>query len=205
MIKTIYCLTVAVVSLFCAPIIASENVALSPIDCAQQLRPVLKKILSIDEARKLIADIQKEGPIHLRLSNHPLSRQFGAFWDIDERAICISMSAIKSEGDLIGSILFELQNAAVNTKLENLFDKAAAGTITRENYIKSMEYLEYENSIRAAAIAQKGIDQGRFPRDARLHTYGSFEEHYHFQKKGGHSAMVGRSYDELAPKRNGTS
>ncbi len=179
---------------------AANNAQLAPINCAPQLQKSLVKILNIAEARSLITAIQQEGPIQIEVSNESLSKQFGAFWDETERTICVNIGSHSSEGEVIGSILFELHNAAVNSKLEYYDNLAVAGKIDRESYIQSIEYLEYENSKKAAKIAEKGIAMGIFSPSARLPTYRNFEEHYRFQKIGGHSAYIGSTYDQLAPR-----
>lgn len=168
--------------------------------CAPQLQNCLKTIQKIPEARKLINDVQKEGAIRVTLSNEYLSRQFGAFWDPDNRLISVNLSAHRSEGELIGSILFELHNALINSKLDHLDHLAAMGRIDKEYYVESVERLEYYNSKKAAAIAEIGIKSGVFPASARLNTYRNFEEHYHIQKMAGHSAWIAKTYDNLAPK-----
>lgn len=178
----------------------SQSSTITP-KCDPQLQPMLNKIMQIDEAKNLIAEIQKEGPIYVRVIHHQLSDQFGAFWDISNRAICVSLNANISEGDVIGSILFELHNAAADAKLERLDYLATTGGIDRESYVQAVEYIEYENSKKAAAIANKGISLGIFPRDAALPTYRDFEEHYRYQKIGGHSAVIAKNFDQLAHQK----
>lgn len=201
MFKAIICSLAVVLSSFTFLHSANEDLKSVSVTCSKQLQQILNKILSVTEARKLITEIQSEGNIRILVSNHPLAKQFGAFWDVDERTICVNMRSIKSEGEMIGSILFELHNAAANSKIEHIYDLATKGKITRENYVKEMEYLEYVNSIKCAALAKKGISQGIFPKNACLHTYKSFEEHFYFQKKEGHSAFVAKTYDMLASER----
>lgn len=169
------------------------------IDCAPQLQHCLKAIQKVPEAKNLLAGILQEGPIRIAASREHLSEQFGAFWDVDRRIICVNLSANRTEGELIGSILFEMHNASVNSKLNQLDNLASSGKIDRESYVQAVERLEYYNSVNASAIAEKGIRMGVFPPDARLQIYSSFEEHYRFQKIGGHSAWIAKNYDQLAP------
>ena len=173
-----------------------------PIKCAPQLQSCLNRIQQIPEARELIASIQKEGAIQISAKNTDLSEQFGAFWDGDKRTICIALSSDVTTASIIGSILFELQNAAVDSKFEYYNSLASQGSITRSKYIESMEYLEYENSFRAAKIAEKGIKMGVIPSRARLPIYSSFKEHYAAQKMSGHSDCFASTYDCLAPRRS---
>lgn len=184
--------TLCHIGIFAAPQTKSLN-------CDYSLQPLMKKILQIQDASELIDTIQQEGPIQITAKRHPLSDQFGAFWDLERRTICVNPKS--SEGEKIGSILFELQNAAVNSKLEQLDQMASTGKIDRESYIRGVEYLEYLNSKRAAKIATEGINKGLFPANARLDTYANFEEHYRYQRIGGHSEMISKNFDLLAPKR----
>lgn len=174
-----------------------KNTQTMDIECDSHIKECVIKILKIPEARELVEEIQNEGPISIERNDNALSQQFGAFWDEDNRIIFVNESSHRSEGDLIGSILFELHNAAVNSKLDHYDSLAASDRISREDYVESIERIEYENSKKAAEIADKGIRSGILPRSARLPTYRNFEEHYHYQKIGGHSAWISKNYDLL--------
>ena len=171
---------------------AAQN---SKIKCVPQLQKSLNAILKIPEARTLIHSIQKEGPIQIVADSTSLSKQFGAYWDPDNRIICIDLSANRTEGAKIGSLLFELHNASVNSKIFHLNMLAYRRKINKQNYIQSMEHLEYINSINTAKIADKGIKMGVIPKDSRLSIYSSFEEHFRVQRMSGHSDSMGRMYD----------
>lgn len=177
---------------------SSDSNQMLTIDCAPQLRNCFNQIVKLPEARTLISNIQKEGPIRIIVNNHRLSEQFGAFWDVENRVISVSNSNGTTDGEIIASIIFELHNAQVNSKINHYDHLASVGRIDRESYVEAIERLEYENSKKASALAEKGIRLGLFPRDARLNTYDNFEEHFHYQKVGGHSAWIGRTYDQIA-------
>lgn len=170
------------------------------IHCSPRLKECLSAIQKLPEAQKLISRIQKEGPIQIATNDSPLSRQFGAFWDSGRRTIYINPSAHETEGEIIGSIIFELHNADMTMRFDEIDYLAATGKIDKNNYVRSMEFVEYENSKKAAAIAEKGVQLGLFPKTARLPTYRNFEEHFYFQKVGGHSACFERIYNRIAPK-----
>ncbi len=173
---------------------------LTPIRYSSQLEDVIKTIQKLPEAQSLMTSIQKEGPIRIVINKSiPVCEQFGACWDPDNRIIAVNAAPTSrhSKGALIGSILFELQNAAVNSKIHYYDSLAARGEIERDDYVRSMEYLEYENSHKAAELAQKGVNLGLFPANARLPTYSSFEEHYDVQRMSGHSAWFEHNYNQL--------
>lgn len=162
-----------------------------------QLHALFNKIQQVPSAKNLLMRVQNQGSIRIIQSNDPLARQFGAFWDSDNRVIHMDVSPQRSEGELIGSLIFELQNAFANDKIEHLHSLASQKAISKGRYVESLERLEYENSIHAAKIAEEGIQLGHFPRDARLHTYPSFEEHFRIQKIGKHSDWIAEMYDQL--------
>lgn len=163
--------------------------------CSPQLQKHLHAILKIPEAKKLVEGIQSEGPIQIVAERTKLSRQFGAFWDPDRRLIVIDTSSNQSDGSIIGSILFELHNASVNAKINQLNQLASNGGTNKSDYIRSMEYLEYVNSLNASKISAKGIQMGIFPRDAYLSTYSSFSEHFKAQRESGHSDAFAHNFD----------
>lgn len=182
-------LTLSPITLMAAPI--------QPVNCHPQLQAHFVKMLSLPEVRELVSKVQSEGPINIMTLNNSLSKQFGAFWDLDHRTICICMTPETTSGDIISSILFELHNAEATSKINEVDYLARSGQINKQQYVESIEYIEYENSLKASKIANKGISKGLFPRDSFLPTYRDFQEHFYYQQKGGHSAAVGKNYDNL--------
>lgn len=186
--------------------LACGNFAFSKIDAphltgSNRLDKAVATIQMLPEARALIQNVEQEGSIHIRSSSHSLSDQFGAFWDPEYRRICVSSSNQRNNGKLIGSIIFELHNALISKKLDHLAFLASKNRISRINYIIAVERLEYQNSLNAAKMIEKGIQMGIFPISTRMKTYHSFEEHYRIQQMGGHSGWIGNAYDQLI--RNG--
>lgn len=179
-----------------------KNLLEKVVSCAPELQNCLFKIQQLPEAKNLIATIQKEGSIRIIINNdHYLTRKFGAFWDPVHRTITVNYSDNISEGSLIGSIVFEMHNALVNSKMLDLDNLAAAGKIDRDTYVEEFEKLEYKNSKDASKLVQKGIGKGFFPRSAFLPTYDTFEEHFYVQKEAGHSEFIARNFDHLAPRK----
>lgn len=166
------------------------------VPCDPRLQKCLNKILKLPKARDLIAEIQRQGPISITVEDHVLSNQFGAFWDRRDRAIGIHLTSRASEGQIIGSIIFELHNALADSKMDQLDYLASSRKISRDKYVEGMEFIEYENSKLASALAGEGIQQGIFPPEARLPTYKNFEEHFYYQKISGHSAWFAQAYDQ---------
>lgn len=167
------------------------------IKCSPEFKQHFDAIQQIPEAKSLINNILKEGPVHIIADNTHVSDAFGAHWDPIHRVITIAKNSKMSKGAIIGSLLFELHNAAVDSKFYQLDKLAMERKISRSRYIESMEYLEYLNSHNAAKIAEIGIRMGLLPKDSRLPTYPSFKEHYYMQQISGHSNCFSQNYDML--------
>ena len=127
-----------------------------------RLKACLQKIEQLPEANQLMKEIRKEGAIGFAVVENDVVSRFGAFWDWGERMICVNPSFHRDEGAMIGSILFEMQNAFVSRQFHELLEKAERGEIGRENYIRAVEEIEYHNSKRAASMAEAGINRGYF-------------------------------------------
>lgn len=145
----------------------------------------------------MVAKIQAEGAIRIVVSNEQLAKQFGAFWDPAKRRIAINIPYHRSEGEIIGSILFELHNAATNAKLIELHLRALRKQISKQAYVNAIEKLEYENSKSASAVAESGIRKGIYPLSARLRTHSSFPEYIRSQRLSGHSAQIAVHFERL--------
>jgi hypothetical protein len=163
------------------------------VNCEPSLQKHLEAILKIPEAKNLLNTIRKEGSIHIVAGNSPLAKRFGAFWDPDQRAIFIDTA--RSEGSIIGSLIFELHNASVDSHFNYLNEMAHQGRISKEKYIESMEYMEYINSKNASKLASTVIKMRVLPKDAFLPTYDNFKEHLQAQKQSGHSDCFARNFD----------
>lgn len=163
-----------------------------------RLDRTLSRIKKMPEVCQMLKTVEQEGAITFEASPVFLSKQFGAFWDPHKRRVCVNVD--RTEGELISLIIFELHNALASKKLYYLAVLAFENRISRNNYIEAVERLEYQNSLSASRMVEKGINLKIFPQDARLLTYSSFKEHYRFQKIGGHSGWIGRCYDGLVSK-----
>ena len=128
------------------------------------MRGIVNTILKLPNAQKLIATIQKEGPIRIAIRNTGLSNQFGAFWDRQDRVIGISFSqgSQLQQGKIIGSIIFELQNALTNSKMDHFDHLASSRQIGKEEYVEAMEHLEFQNSKNASRLVEEGIQERAF-------------------------------------------
>ncbi len=177
-------------SLFSAPPKGKLNVD-------SKLSQYIKTIQAFPEGQKLISNILTEGQLNIQVANNEVARNFKACWNQDSRTILICLSTNPPKGEVIASILFELHNASVTSKMDNLDQMAQCGRISKPDYVRSFEHLEYLNSINTANITKIGIEKGIFPKNALLPTYKNFEEHFYYQKISGHSDVIARNYEIL--------
>lgn len=188
------------ICLLCALFITAAHPSQSRLDSA------LQKLFSLPEAKELLSEIEQDGKVRFMMVQDHEAAQFGAFWDLDNRVIAVNPSFHQDEGSIIGSILFEMQNAKRSHDFHALFEQAQKGLIEKENYVRAVEYIEFQNSHAASKMADAGIRKGLFQPSAALGTYRDFDEHYYWQQYGGHSHQIGLMYERISPKsysRNG--
>ncbi|MBA3604247.1 MAG: hypothetical protein H0W50_11580 [Parachlamydiaceae bacterium] len=167
-----------------------------------KLSQYVKTIQAFPEGKKLISNILAEGQLNIQVGVNGVARNFKACWNQDSRTIIICLATNPPQGEVIASILFELHNASVTSKMDNLDQMAQYGKINKQEYVRSFEHLEYLNSINTANLAKIGIEKGLFPKNALLPTYKNFDEHFYYQKISGHSDVIAKNYDILmAPAR----
>ncbi|MBA3237871.1 MAG: hypothetical protein H0T62_05910 [Parachlamydiaceae bacterium] len=157
----------------------------------------LEAIQALPEGKALLSRILTEGPLTIAVGKNDVVRDFSACWDSDSRTILIGLFSRPTRGEVIGSLIFELQNALVSSQFDKLNEKVTRGKLSKVEYIRAMEYLEYVNSINASKLAKIGIQKGLLPKSACLPTYKNFEEHFYYQKVSGHSDIIGWNYDLL--------
>ncbi|MBA2728249.1 MAG: hypothetical protein H0U49_08785 [Parachlamydiaceae bacterium] len=162
-----------------------------------ELKNSLRAIRNLKEGNKLICDILKQGALRLSVAKNECSVKFGACWDPDRRIIFINLSSHNSEEEIIASLIFELHNALKTPQFNQLFSLATNQKIDKEKYVKSIEFIEYQNSIDTAALIKLGVEKKVFGKNTYVSTYNTFDEHYWYQKMSGHSAVHANNYDSL--------
>jgi hypothetical protein len=163
--------------------------------CAPELRPTLAKIRELPEASALIEQVLEEGNLRIQW-NKSLTKKFEGYWSASNRTIYLTKS--NNQANLISTLLFELHNALSNERFENWNDLAYCRQISKRQYVREIEFMEYENAKSTKALLDKGIRQKLFPSSARWYLHDTFEEHFRLQKQTGHSAFIGRAYDQIA-------
>jgi hypothetical protein len=160
------------------------------------LQQAVTLIKACPESRRLLQKVEKDGPITFAF--HPVGKgPFSACWIGEQRTLLLNASNEWTLGEKISSILFELHNALKDTDFENLNLQAQRGTISKDYYVETIEFIEFENSIKTKNIITNGINRRFFPKDAALNTYKNFQEHFFWQKKLGHSQLMADQYDDL--------
>ncbi len=168
--------------------------AVSQVECSPTLKGIYEIVLEVPEVESLVDRILQKGPLQIEMHSH-LSNKFEGYWDGENRTIYITKT--DSKAAKISTLIFEMHNAAYDDELEKLDSLAKRGEISRPDYIRSVEYWEYQNAKKCAAILDKGIALGLFPKESHWKLSDTFEEHFRIQKKAGHSRHIGRMYDQL--------
>ncbi len=169
--------------------------------CAPELKSALDTIYHFPEGKKLISDVEAEGPISIHWAR--FHSKSPAMWVGDDRAIVINANVPRPHGEVIRSIFFELHNAIAEKRFERLDWLAENRQISKNDYVESVERIEHENACAVAALVEKAISQGYFPPNARWHIAHDFETHYMIQRENGHSGNIASLYDSLSRKYYG--
>lgn len=165
-------------------------------DHAPHLSQPINLLYRLNETSQLLQKVESEGKLTIKTS-HFGSNTSNAAWFPSQRAIYLNFANQRTLGSIICSIVFELHNALSDKQFDCYDQLALTGKITKEQYIRAIEYIEYVNACSAAHMLEKGVRQGIFPQDARWPIAPNFEEHLYIQKMAGHSSVIGCMYDDL--------
>lgn len=170
--------------------------------CDPVLQPYLERLHRIREVRIVLNKILINGSIHIVSRNCPLAAQFGAYWDRKERVICIHCSHEMGDGEILGTLLFELENAANDPCFARVDALFLDGKIDGTRYAEFMEFLEYVHSLKAAKIAKEGIEAKILPLDAALPIYPNFCTYLQAQQEGGHFSYYEKVTNESREQKS---
>lgn len=164
--------------------------------CSQDLGVTVNTLLGMPEARKILTLVEQEGPIKIQWGRFHHSGSY-AMWKGDERTIVLNAAKDWTEGKKIRSILFELHNALANREFYQIDLQAAAGKLSKWEYVEKVERLEHKNVLKTVSIIQKGIKMQSFPQDTFWAVETNFGRHFKIQQETGHSQLIAQMYDLL--------
>lgn len=159
------------------------------ISCDPKLKNTLTTIQKVKSAEVLIEEVLKDGPLTIK---NDVDFPFEAYWDTTTRTI-----GVTDTGSRIHSILFELHNASTQKDFDRYNTLAIEKKIGKEDYVRAIEQIEYQNTRKTATIIDEGIRLGFFPKESQAYYYSNFEDHLCHQKLTGHSAWIAGIYDEF--------
>jgi hypothetical protein len=159
------------------------------IKCDPELKSTLTTVQKLNGAEHLIKHVLKDGPIEIK---NAFQFPFDAYWDATTRTIGVTPSE-----DSIYSLLFELHNASTQRQFDHYNNLAIQNKISKADFIRAIEYIEYQNTYKTAELVDEGIRQGLFPPNSRTPYHPEFEDHFCHQKLAGHSDWIGTIYDAL--------
>lgn len=176
-----------------APILKAQQYEQTQVYCSKELKPFFYRLQTIPEVDALVKNILKDGPLSIKTNRH-LSKKFGGYWNASDRTIYITKS--KSAADMTSTLLFEMHNAVNDKQLEKLDNQAMHQSISRKDYIKGVECVEYQNAKATEALLNKGIRSRILSPECRWSVPSTFDEHFAAQQSTGHSAFIGETYDQ---------
>lgn len=162
-----------------------------------QLEKPIQTLLAFPKAKETIQLVEKQGgKIKVRLKPFSFSTH-SALWYPGKRTIILNPKKDRSDAEVIRLVLFELHNAKNQYKFDNVAMLAKKRQLNRNGYIRAVEYIEYQNVMETRALLNEGINKGYYPKSAAWHVLPDFESHFALQKQVGHSAFIGKMYDNL--------
>lgn len=169
--------------------------SLSAIDYSPELNEAMDCIYLLPEAVKLIDEVESlGGPIHV-VYTHEMGAPFEGMWQSHLRRISVNAWMKPSLGRQIQTILFELTNAEADAAHRELSRKSLERTISRQDYIQGVEWIEHQNALKTKKLIIEGIEQGIFPKDAFWHVPEDFNQHLAMQQASHHSEWLGKQWD----------
>jgi hypothetical protein len=163
--------------------------------CSPQLEPALQAIYRFPEGKKLIEEVEADGPISIHWARFPANSH--AMWVSDDRAIVINANINRPFGEVIRSIFFELHNAKVDKEFERIDRLAVNHRISKNEYVEAVERVEHQNALSVGTLIERAIRQGYFPPSSKWDIPPDFETHYMLQKRAGHSGRIAALYDSI--------
>lgn len=193
MIQKLICFLLLLFSLVNSPVQAAESHRLH---CVKELQPTLETLRKLPEIEDLIQRILAEGPLTIQ-NNDRLSNKFEGYWDPYKRTILITKRAHTTEADRIMTMLFEMHNAIRTKDFEEIDHLAYHRKISKAEFVRESEYIEYENCLSTSRLLDEGIRQGVFPRESYWPVYDNFEDHFKLMKRTGHADWYATSYKRM--------
>ncbi len=164
--------------------------------CDPKLKRAFDTAVSLDETKVLWERINREGEVRI-FAKHGNQNNFKAYWEGEERIICVNLGLKPTVGEQVSSLLFEMHNALRDKKTVSLYNQAAQRRISKETFAREMERVEYENSLDACTLLEKGVKAGIYPQECYLQRYANFESFLNAQKMHGHFHHYLRTYNEI--------
>lgn len=161
-----------------------------------QLNEAVEAISKLPEARLLLENVQSNGKIGITVKSIP-GADFTAFWDGEHRVIILNPAKNERVDTQITSILFELHNAAADEQFFKLATKATAGSVDKRAYVRQMEWIEHQNTLKTGRLLKLGQSRGIFPQNIIWKFSPDFNYHFQKQLETGHADWHAKNYDLL--------
>ena len=166
------------------------------VTCSRDMKESYQRLIQLPEARQIVSNALKRGPIHVE-SSDDRTDGFEGMWDAGRRAVVISGKANQTTGQKINTMMMEFHNAQSDQQLCQLFKGAQKGRLTKEYYVEQVERVEHQNAVSSARLLAKGIHDSVYPSDAAWDVIEDFDDHYKVQQILEHSLWIARNFDQL--------
>jgi len=176
--------------------IASGFCEANQVTCSRDMRAAYETLIQLPEARQVVQNALKRGPIRV-VSSYRDSDGFEGMWDAGSREIVVSPYANRTRGQKINTMMMEFHNAQTDERLGELFRGAHEGRLSKEYYVEQVERVEHQNALNSARLLAKGIQKGIYPHDAAWSVMEDFEDHYKIQQIMNHSLWIANNYDYI--------
>jgi hypothetical protein len=161
-----------------------------------ELKKAVNAIESFDEGKQFLNLCQSYGKIDLKWKALG-ANQSTACWIGHERVVILNASRSFTEGRKISSILFELNNSLTHNDFIELNKLVHRNKISKNDFVRQVEMLEYQNVLKTRQLLEKGVELGIFPEDCLIPIAPNFDEHFKVQISSGHSEAIAKQYDQM--------
>lgn len=132
---------------------------------AEKLSNIVEKALKSKSALSLLSKVVSEGGLFVIPGDRQTAPQGGS-WKIEERHIFLLDS--ENSNRKLGHFLFETANALHTKEQFKLRDDALAGDVSKDNYAKRWEFIEYKASQNFSSTILGCIKNDKWPKEVSL-------------------------------------
>lgn len=163
-----------------------------------KLRPYVYNVIDTEPARELLNKVLADGPINILLGDDS-DAPAGGKWIADGREITINKS--EHPDRKLGHLLFEMANALQAKEQLQLQQDSSEGKVSREDYVKRWEEIEYNTAKIFSSTIQRCIKDYGWPVEAEMGISQlvklNWEQLWNIIKNSDHANLFRSDWDAL--------